>query len=249
MVAQAGNFSAVGWVWNSVASFCVRGSNSEFLWQELSDNIQHIVPLANVVDAFAWNCNAEGVFIVKSCYDWFKPELSDPTISAIIAKAAAFLWKIKAPPKILFFGWKVIHNILATKDQLINSGMFLDPCDHLCVFCLMEVECLPHILGGCSVVSNIWRKVYELIGSFDDLTLEEFEGFFSIAEKLKNKEKNIVVSVIWLATAWCIWNRRNTIIFINDSLSFRECMSEVIFSSWSWLLSYYKLRDLCNFHT
>lgn len=92
------------------------------MWAELFENIQVIIPLANTADLFVCKGNAEGIFSVKSCYDRFKPMLSGPPICALISAGAVFLRMVRDPPKILFFGWGVIHNRIATEDQLIKWG-------------------------------------------------------------------------------------------------------------------------------
>lgn len=95
--------------------------------------------------------------------------------------------------------------------------------DYLWVFCSLEEKSLHHLLGGCAIVSSIWRKV-------------------------KNKAKRIIAMVIWLATVCFISNRRIMIIFMNEMFNFTEYMSEVVFNSWMWLLSYYNLVENCNFN-
>ncbi|XP_058726276.1 uncharacterized protein LOC131597605 [Vicia villosa] len=234
-VAEAGFYDAEGWQWSAAA--ILRGSSTgtaatqlhssdtiDFLWGDLVDSIRHTSPRENAKDIFSWNATLEGVFSVKSCYNLFKARLSGPPISPLIVKSVKHLWKVKAPPKVMFFGWRIIHNRLATKDQLIKRGILMDGVDSDCVFCSTESESLSHLLGGCLVVEAIWRKVYEWIGPVDDLTLDEFKGFLFEFEKVKNLAKRSLVTVIWLASVWSIWNRRNEFIFKNDSFSFTECL-------------------------
>lgn len=66
---------------------------------------------------------------------------------------------------------------MATKDQLFKRGISIQDGDYNCVFCLLEEENLPHLLGGCTVASRIWLKVFEWIRPFENLVLEEFVGF------------------------------------------------------------------------
>ncbi|XP_058777004.1 uncharacterized protein LOC131651357 [Vicia villosa] len=123
-----------------------------------------------------------------------------------------------------------------------------------CVFCSTETKSLSHLVGGSLVVEAIWRKVYEWIGLVDDLSLEEFEGFLFDFEKVKNLAKRSLVTVIWLATAWSIWNRRNGIIFKNDSFSFTECFVQQCSEKWTdgtleeHLLDSAGILDPCAWH-
>ncbi|XP_058774251.1 uncharacterized protein LOC131648516 [Vicia villosa] len=164
-----------------------------------------------------------------------------------MVKAVKHLWKVKAPPKVLIFGRRIIHNRFATKDQLIKRGILMDDIVSEYVFCSTETESLSHLLGGCLVVEAIWRKVYEWIGPVDGLSLEEFEGFLFYFEKVKNLAKRSLVAVIWLATAWSIWNRRNGIIFKNDSSS-NECRRLFLILGNGFILDLIKLASNYNFH-
>ncbi|XP_058761560.1 uncharacterized protein LOC131634951 [Vicia villosa] len=159
-----------------------------------------------------------------------------------------FLWRIKSPPNILHFGWRILLNRLATKDQLLKRGMLMEDGDSACVFCHSEEENLHHLLGGCKVLSCLWRKVFEWLGPFGNVGLEDFEGFFDNFEKVKAISKRMIIAVVWLATVWSIWLRRNAIIFRGESYSFTECMSGIIWLAWMWLQSFYVLKDGCNFY-
>lgn len=125
--------------------------------------IRQVSPKRDVLDQFEWNNNTEHGFTIN-CYDMFKSKLSGPPFNARIVKAFNQLWKVKVRPKFFFFGWKIIHNRLSTKNQLIKQGVTGVSGDLKCVFCLSEKECLSHLLGGCVVVSNVWKKVFEWIG-------------------------------------------------------------------------------------
>lgn len=165
------------------------------LCQDLSDFISHVVLSESSKDAFAWRIYPEGVFIVKSCYECFKAKLSGLGIIPNMVKASSLIWQVKAPSKILFFGWRIIHNRIAPKDQLHERGI-LGSNDLLCVFCSIEEECLLHILGGCRIVVAIWKKVFEWIGSIAGLSLEEFEGFPFVFDKVRILVKRKIVVVI-----------------------------------------------------
>ncbi|XP_058767958.1 uncharacterized protein LOC131641678 [Vicia villosa] len=166
------------------------------------------------------------------------------------SKDAGWCWK---PAADLFhnssscgFLWRELTDYLA--DFLPTEGIedsFTWSCNNEGVF---KEENLSHLLGGCLVISSIWRKVLEWFGPIDNLDLEEFEGFFGFFEKVKFKAKKIIVMVIWLATVWNIWLRRNALIFKNESFSFTECKSGIVHLSWNWLQSYYVIKDNCNFH-
>lgn len=145
---------------------------------------------------FFWSFNSSKEFTVISCYNRFKEKFSGPPLNPIIIKRVDLLWKVRVPPKILFFSWRIIHNKIATKDQLWKRGIVLDGNDANFVFCSLEEKSILHLLGGCPVLVGIWRKVFDRIGPLDNVSLEEFEDFFSFAGKVKNRTKRSIVAVI-----------------------------------------------------
>ncbi|XP_058763858.1 uncharacterized protein LOC131637292 [Vicia villosa] len=232
IVAEAGSFTDGGWEWSTDSVFTDSSSIPNRLLEDLFDCITPVTQRLDVEDKFVWSSSGQQVFTVKSCYDTFKSKLSGPPLNTRMVKAFKHLWKVKAPPKILFFGWRIIHNNrLSTKYQLHKRGMSDVSRDLNCVFCLSEEECPSHLLGGCEVVSKVWKKVYEWMDYGEALTLEEFNEFFFVMEKVKNLSKRFTIAVIWLATTWCIWNRRNAIIFTNASFRFTECISDIMLNS------------------
>ncbi|XP_058783188.1 uncharacterized protein LOC131657849 [Vicia villosa] len=211
-VADAGIHTSTGWVWNGNAIFEDVGAVKDFLWQEMYLSIQHIIPNPTVKDSFVWSITNEGVFTVKSCYERFKAKLFGLSIDPSIVKAASLLWKVKTPSKLLFFGWRIIHNRIASKAQLHKRGI-LDSSVLNYVFCSVVDENLSHLLGGCVVVVGVWKKVFEWIGAIDVLSLEEFFRFPFAMHKVKSTDCRATIAVIWLATVWGIWLERNAIIF------------------------------------
>ncbi|XP_058783955.1 uncharacterized protein LOC131658705 [Vicia villosa] len=162
-VAAAGTLTASGWQWD--LNFLSAGSISSSAARqqlELMEIIEHVTPRRGVKDSYKWHINNDKVFTVKSCFIWFFSKLSGPSLSEEVIKAAAFIWNLNAPSNFLFFGWRIIHDRIATKDNLIKRGI-LDANDSLCVFCSTSEESLSHLLGGCSVMFEIWSKVFSWI--------------------------------------------------------------------------------------
>lgn len=85
----------------------------------------------------------------------FKVKLSGPPLNPVMVKATNLLWMVKAPSEIMFFGWRLIHNRIAIKDQLHKRRILVDSSDLLCVLCLLEEESLMHILRGFVVAACI----------------------------------------------------------------------------------------------
>ncbi|XP_058776284.1 uncharacterized protein LOC131650598 [Vicia villosa] len=212
-VAVEGQFTGAGWVWNHEELFLNSQAGTSFLWQQLLVFLQQFQPMRDAMDTFKWTLMTDGCFSVKTFYDRFKVKLSCPTLNFNTVLAINHLWKVNVPSKILCFGRRVILNRISTKDQLHKKGITAVSSDLLCVFCSLEEESLSHILRRCVIMSRIWRKVYEWMRSLEEISLEEFEGFFAHCEKVKSLARRYIVAVIWLASVWSIWLKRNVVIF------------------------------------
>ncbi|XP_058742102.1 uncharacterized protein LOC131614547 [Vicia villosa] len=199
-------------------------------------------------DTFIWRLNLKGCFSVNSCYVFFKGKLSSPLMNIDKAGALANIWNIKVPSKILFFCWRFIHNRIATKDNLVSRGILNEEGDSFCVLCDSEEETLMHLFSECEMTLSIWRRVFMWLGVGEFLSFEEFLEFFYNCAKIGCPSKRAMVAVVWLATIWTVWLKRNAIIFRDEFFSFIESMSKIVFVSWSWLNSFYKKLPLCNFY-
>ncbi|XP_058758666.1 uncharacterized protein LOC131631923 [Vicia villosa] len=236
-VAEAGRTSSSSWQWQRDAILYPSNSSSTVAaWQHLQDVISLSAPSAGDKDDFLWSLNSQETFTVSSCYRWFFAKLSGISLQHSIVKASVFMWKVIAPSKFLFFGWRIIHNIIATKEHLLKRAI-LDDSGSFCVFCSSEIESLKHLLGVCRVVKGIWVKVFEWLGVSENLSLDEFLNFPFAYEKMKNGVSRKIMGAIWIATCWSIWCKPNDIIFNKVKFSFHECMSDIVSRAWMWLQS------------
>lgn len=59
--------------------------------------------------------------------------------------------------------------------------------------------------------------------------------------------RRITVAVIWLATVWSIWLMRNAAIFKGDIVIFDDYITTIVYRSWIWITSSYKLAEGSSF--
>ena len=48
----------------------------------------------------------------------------------------------------------------------------------------------------------------------------------------------------WISLTWCIWHRRNWIVFSNDSFKGHKLMDDALFFCWTWLKNLEKGFDI-----
>lgn len=102
-------------------------------------------------DSYFWMLLGEGFYSVYSCYTLFLVEEGAMSVfQEDVVKALNNMWKIEAPTKLIFFGWRVLLNRIATKDQLYKHSILTEPNDTKCVFCLSHEESVSHIFRSCT---------------------------------------------------------------------------------------------------
>ncbi|XP_058775790.1 uncharacterized protein LOC131650065 [Vicia villosa] len=165
-------------------------------------------------DVHTWMLSGDGRFTVRSFYELFFPEFAvGDSINEDVARALVSLWKLEAPPKLQFFGWRVLLNCIATKDQLFMRNIVPVSNDLCCVFCTTQLEDTDHLFGSCLFTDYIWRRVMNWLYFFEEMYFEEFKNYFFNVEKVKNALRRKVVAVIWLVAIWSVWLLKNDSIF------------------------------------
>ncbi|KAL0345945.1 UNVERIFIED_CONTAM: hypothetical protein Sradi_4425800 [Sesamum radiatum] len=113
---------------------------------EYADCILSINPRGQEVeDELIWHYEVHGRFSVRSAY-LLASTLKEDGAGSNPRVGWQFIWKSKAPPKVLMFAWRCVHNSLPTADNLkrkmISTGG--------CAGCLAIEENIIHSLLHCS---------------------------------------------------------------------------------------------------
>ncbi|XP_020253777.1 uncharacterized protein LOC109830826 [Asparagus officinalis] len=103
--------------------------------------------ISNQVDIPLWSLTSNGLFSVKSLYDFLISR-------GIKSSTYSIVWNPLLPSKIQIFTWLLSMNRLHTKDNLLKKGWQGDP---LCVFCKSNPETAEHIFFSCNFASNVWK--------------------------------------------------------------------------------------------
>lgn len=78
---------------------------------QLPSSLRLVVPSINTSDRWVWQSEPEGVYSVKSAYDYLLARSAGPTDYTFLN-----LWSLRAPSNMVVFAWKVL---LDRKKQLI----------------------------------------------------------------------------------------------------------------------------------
>jgi hypothetical protein len=126
----------------------VEGSTEYYERQRLLALLSN-VSLSTNQDDIVWKWNADGVFTVKSCYNF----INDGGIRCAFTR---IIWKAKIPEKVKIFIWLATKNRILTTENLKKRGWVgRDSCS----LCNEAEETNFHILITCPFTQSLWQKI------------------------------------------------------------------------------------------
>ena len=155
-----------------------------FTVEERDAIMTNTISQTDQLDLQVWRCTSSGIFSVKSTYHLAKelegnkaPESSRRTNKKPIWKR---FWKFPIPTAAKNFLWRVCHNSLATKENLLRRKVVNEP---FCPFCLREPETTLHALWGCPAASDVWGCSKVVFQKCNNAGTD----FVDLAERIFNK--------------------------------------------------------------
>lgn len=124
------------------------------------------------------------------------------------------IWQIKVPHRIKNFLWKVGHNILPVRSFIASR---IRDIDVSCPLCKSEIESSFHLFWECSIVQNIWKKIWTWWNVQIPPTLDKsafLKSLLLCPSEVPNRTAQLIVSAVAL---WNIWKSRNLVIFQSQS--------------------------------
>ncbi|XP_058727076.1 uncharacterized protein LOC131598498 [Vicia villosa] len=179
-------------------------------YQNDENDVSHIssIPLSFHLpeDKLIWHHESNGEYSVRSAYhiqggmrNTDRPGSSSLDYHGFWKQ----LWKLKVNPKIKNFMWRVIKNILPTKENLRNKGVVTDG---MCPLYNSEAESTCHLFLRCAFVKKV------LFSSPLGIRLPEAGD---IADWLDDifKKNDFKLGQLIATFLWKIWKVRNCVIF------------------------------------
>ncbi|CAN1318107.1 LINE-1 retrotransposable element ORF2 protein [Linum perenne] len=115
----------------------------------------------NLRDKWIWHFDSKGLFSIKSCYNLLKNGRRDlRAADGSTNREWKWIWQLSIPPKVKFFAWRIVSNLLPTKENMMRRKCAADP---LCPCCLQTDENLYHLFFDCAVTKEIWRELMPTI--------------------------------------------------------------------------------------
>jgi len=103
-------------------------------------------------DKIIWKAEKNGSYSVRSAYRIFVTEIADNSHLHVPGKWSS-IWKLKVPPKIRNFVWRVCRGCFPTRARLSSRGIH---CPNDCFLCGTNYEDSIHVLLECPGVMQAW---------------------------------------------------------------------------------------------
>lgn len=172
-------------------------------------------------DLMGWHYNEDGIFSVKSGYWVSTHQLGHAIIPEIPGSIALkqSLWKIKSPPKLQHFVWKILSKILPVGSNLKRRHILPDA---TCKRCSQEEETEAHLFFECPYAKMIWSAsgVSNIIINSPTATLEE-----KIEECIKCCTSSRLVH-LQDHPIWILWKSKNTLIFHQKEIPWKILLQQ-----------------------
>ena len=143
-----------------------------------------------------------------------------------VSAAWTKLWRLKLPPKVLHFLWRLCSGILATKQNLLHR---FSVSNHNCPLCACALETDTHLFVDCEFTREVWMEA-----GIDIHTLVSHAtywlGLFSLDWCDSGSYVEIPIGKIAMLM-WSVWNARNAMVFTRKSTP----LSIIISQAWSLL--------------
>jgi len=183
----------------------------EIFWEE---DVKHIlsIPIKHGrEDTLAWHFDNKGIFSVKSAYHVLEDAKERDQIRQTGSSSSSVereqdvrwhqLWKIACPPKVKLFLWRLGHNSLPLRMNILRRGMEIDT---RCPVCWRLDEDGGHCFLKCKMVKKLWRHMNLEHIRIQLLSLNSVVEVLMCVLALNDSQKFPVIGLLW---AW--WNARN----------------------------------------
>lgn len=178
----------------------------DVFWEEDAAVILAIPVYADREDTLAWHYDKNGLFSVKSVYKLQRDITLRERNTNLMASGMNTgtdtllwnsIWKIPVPNKIKHFVWRLAHNIIAVRGNLVRHGMDINT---KCVMCDQKHKDGGHLFLKCKLIKEAWLL----------LNMEEIRRKLMELPSAKECVKAILeLEVIVLLWMW--WDDRNKV--------------------------------------
>ena len=137
------------------------------------------------------------------------------THSGQVSMIDNFVWKSRAPPRVRFFGWLLLHERIQCRANLHNKHV-LD--DDICELCGQSAETCDHLIFQCTVARSFWNHL-----GWRDLSIPPVNRLWELPRPAEVPSK--LFSTMILLCCWQIWNHRHDVVFRQQQPCLRQLLA------------------------
>ena len=119
---------------------------------------------------------------------------------------AAFVWGTRAPSRVKFFCWLLVHRRVNTRDALLRKTI-VDRAGAGCPVCLAELETAAHLMFVCPFAREFWR----VVGGVVITAGASVERLFALDVRVAVGDASPDTFI--LLCCWHLWKHRNGVVF------------------------------------
>jgi len=108
-------------------------------------------------DSLLWTPSSTGVFSTQLADRFFTSQRT-PVVSTLHQSSWKLLWKFKLNHRLRIFLWKMVWNILPTKERFSSAICSQSISDSTCSLCSFSTDSLVHLFLSCSIARVVWRN-------------------------------------------------------------------------------------------
>lgn len=131
-------------------------------------------------DEWIWKPESSEQYSVRSAYGVLQGEDVEEDNVRVFEE----LWKIKVPPKITTFAWRLLKERLQTKSNLRRRQVEIN--DTLCPFCASSKENEAHLFFLCDQILPLWWESMSWVNSHGAFPQKPWQHFSQHAICLPN---------------------------------------------------------------
>ena len=180
----------------------LRGPVTAQLLLEISRLFDRLVDinLSSEPDTFRWGLTADGEYSAASAYGAM-------FLGSSATVGAKQLWKTRAPPRVRFFVWLILHGRCWTAERRFRHGL---QNSDVCIICDQSSETMDHLVLGCVFSREVWGILLRRL-HLGHLVIGEQPviDWWLQARKTMDKPFRAGFDSFFFLMAWNLWKERN----------------------------------------
>ncbi|XP_028220243.1 uncharacterized protein LOC114401863 [Glycine soja] len=232
LISSMGNFNNDSWEWDLRWRRNLFDHENDIAVQFMEE-ISFIPIERHSKDSMVWLAEPHGHYTTKSAYKFY----TKPSTSNSDGKIYSIIWKLKIPPRVAVFCWRLLKNRLPTKDNLLRRNITIQ--DQNCPLCGNAQEDVGHLLFNCNLTKGLWWESMRWIRVVGPLPSHPKCHFTQFCEGFGNPVYQDIRGGWWSALTSSIWHHRNNLIFQGRPFDPYKVMDHAIYLVWSW----FKAKD------